>query len=121
MLFAEILRIGYFPMIAGHENRMDDCFYVFQVNIGQNSYEPQLVQALANFFRLLYNVLMRHLLFTSADTPVEGVACIETLRDDSEITCLSREERLILLTASSNLFQFASNLKSSCFFSMPHS
>lgn len=58
----------------------------------QNSYEPQLVQALANFFRLLYNVLMRHLLFTSADTPVEGVACIETLRDDSEITCLSREE-----------------------------
>ena len=62
VLFAEILRIGYFPMIAGHENRMDDCHYVFHVYIGQNFSEPQLVQALANFFRLLYNVLMRHLL-----------------------------------------------------------
>ena len=62
MLFAEILRVGYFPMIAGHENRMDDCHYVFHVYIGQNFSEPQLVQTLANFFRLLYNVLMRHLL-----------------------------------------------------------
>lgn len=62
VLFAEILRIGYFSMIAGHENRMDDCHYVFQVYIGQNFSEPQLVQTLANFFRLLYNVLMRHLL-----------------------------------------------------------
>ena len=62
VLFAEILRIGYFPVIAGHENRMDDCRYVFQVNIGQNFSEPQLLQTPANFFRLLYNVLMRHLL-----------------------------------------------------------
>ena len=62
MLFAEILRIGYFSMIAGHENRMDDCHYVFQVYIGQNFSESQLVQTLANFIRLLYNVLMRHLL-----------------------------------------------------------
>ena len=62
VLFAEILRIGYFSMIAGHENRMDDCHYVFQVYIGQNFSESQLVQTLANFIRLLYNVLMRHLL-----------------------------------------------------------
>ena len=31
VLFAAILRIGHFPMIAGHENQMDDYRCVFQV------------------------------------------------------------------------------------------
>ena len=35
-------------MIAGHENRMDDCHYVFQVYIGQNFSEPQLVHYAAS-------------------------------------------------------------------------
>ncbi len=48
--------VGYFPVIAGHENRMDDCHYVFQVYIGQNFSEPQLVQTLANFFRFLFTM-----------------------------------------------------------------
>ena len=61
-MFAEVLCVGYFPMIAGHGNRMDDCHYVFQVNIEQNFSELQMVQPLANIFRLFYNVLMKHLL-----------------------------------------------------------
>ncbi len=36
-------------MIAGHENRMDGCRYVLQVNIGKNFSESKLVEAITNF------------------------------------------------------------------------
>ena len=45
-------------MIAGHENRMDGCRYVLQVNIGKNFSESKLVETLTNFFQSFYNVLM---------------------------------------------------------------